>query len=40
MDVSKSKIEEINLKNANEKYKTFDFAMKINLESEAYPEPS
>ena len=35
------KIEEIHLKNANAKQTyAFDLAMKINLESEAYPEPS
>ena len=37
MGVSRSKIEEINLKNVNTKQKNaFDVAMKINLKSEAY----
>ena len=41
MSVSRSKIEEIHSKNANTKWKNaFDFVMKINLESDAYLEPS
>ena len=41
MSVSRSKIEEIHLKNANAKQKNaFDITMKINLKSQAYSEPS
>ena len=39
--VSRSKIDKINWKNANAREKNaFDFAMKINLESEVYSELS